>query len=456
MTTVNKPTRAAHAPLWTSLWACSWAALLLCAYLPLNAAAQQTDAPDGEVVELDRIVAVVNDDVVTQNELDTRIDKVRDELSVKGIPPPPGAALEKQVLERLILQRLQLQEAARAGIRVDDQALNRAVQRIADNNRLSVRQFRDLLARDGVGFPQFREEVRNEILISRIRSKQIGGRVKVSEQEIEYLLENIKNRGGLANRYRLAHILVAIPEGSTPDEIETYRAEMADIVAELAGGADFARMAASYSDAQTALDGGDLGWRSRGELPSAFEDIVPAMAVGEVSDIIRTPGGLHLIKLLDTDGDRQVVLTETKARHILIKPNQIISATEARSRIEQLRRRVLSGEDFAALARANSDDTASAVDGGDLGWVKPGKLTPEFEDVMDATTVGAVSEPFSTPFGWHILRVDDRRQYDGTEEYLRSQVGEMIRKRKAEEEQVLWLRRLRDGAYIEFVPREPV
>ena len=430
-------------------------ALSLFAALCVGAAtAQQTDAPEnapsGEIIDLDHIVAVVNDDAITDSELGGRIDKVKDELRAKGIPPPPSAVFEKQVLERLILQRLQIQEAERAGMRVDDQTLNRAVRKIAESNRLSLEQFRGLLERDGLGFAQFREEVRGEILIGRIRSKQVGGRVKVSEQEIDYLTENIKNRGGLTSRYRLAHILVAIPEGSTPDEIETYRDKMNEIVAEVDAGEDFARMAASYSDAQTALDGGDLGWRSRGELPSAFEEIVPTMEVGEVSDIIRTPGGLHLIKLVDTDGDDQVLLTQTKVRHILIKPDQIISGTEARSRTEQLRNRILSGEDFAQLAKSNSDDTASAVDGGDLGWVKPGALTPEFEDVMNAAAVGAVSEPFSTPFGWHILRVDDRREYDGTEEYLRNQVGEMIRRRKTEEEQVLWLRRLRDGAYIEI------
>ncbi len=427
--------------------------ILLAAYLSLvtaTAAAQQTDAPVADIVELDRIVALVNDDVIMQSELNSRINKVRQKLEEQKIPSPPIHVLIKQVTERLILQRLQLQEAERSGIRIDDQTLNRVIQKIAEGNRLSMEQFRRLLERDGFSFAQFREDVRGEIMIGRIRSKKVQNRVKVSEQEIDYLLENLEKRGDTINSYQLAHILISIPEGSVPEEIERRRNKMEEIIAELKLGADFRQMAATYSDAQTAMTGGDLGWRKHSELPSAFEEVVPNMNKGEMSDIIRTPSGFHLVKLTDTRGENQIMVTQTKVRHILIKSSQIVSESNARSRLQQLRERILSGEDFAQLARANSDDSASAIDGGDLGWVMPGVLEPEFEDVMEAVDVGEVSEPFSTPFGWHILRVDDRRQQDGTLEYRRNKARETISKRKTEEELELWLHRLRDEAYVEL------
>ena len=427
--------------------------ILLAAYLSLvtaTAAAQQTDAPVADIVELDRIVALVNDDVIMQSELNSRINKVRQELEEQKIPSPPIHVLIKQVTERLILQRLQLQEAERSGIRIDDQTLNRTIQKIAEGNRLSMEQFRRLLERDGFSFAQFREDVRDEIMIGRIRSKKVKNRVKVSEQEIDYLLENLEKRGDTINSYQLAHILISIPEGSVPEEIERRRNKMEEVIAELKLGADFRQMAATYSDAQTAMTGGDLGWRKHSELPSAFEEVVPNMNKGEMSDIIRTPSGFHLVKLIDTRGENQIMVTQTKVRHILVKSSQIVSESDARSRLQQLRERILSGEDFAQLARANSDDSTSAIDGGDLGWVMPGALEPEFEDVMEAVDVGEVSEPFSTPFGWHILRVDDRRQHDGTLEYRRNKARETISKRKTEEELELWLHRLRDEAYVEL------
>ncbi len=432
--------------------------ILLVAYLLLMvtiATAQQADVSITDIVELDRIVALVNDDVIMQSELDSRINKVRLDLREQNIPSPPIYVLAKQVTERLILQRLQLQEAERSGIRIDDQTLNRTVQRIAESNGLSMEQFRRLLERDGFSFSQFREDVRNEIMIGRIRSKKVKSRIKVSEQEIDHLLENLEKRGSTTDSYQLAHILISIPEGSVPEEIEKRRSKMAEVIAELKAGTDFRQMAASYSDSQTAMEGGDLGWRKRSELPSAFEEIVPNMSKGDISDIIRTPSGFHLVKLVDIKGEEQVMVTQTRVRHILVRPSQIISESEARSRIQRLRSRILSGEDFSQLARSNSDDSASAVDGGELGWVMPGTLEPEFEDVMKAVEIGEVSEPFSTPFGWHILRVDDRRQHDGTVEYRRSKARETISKRKVEEELELWLHRLRDEAYVEMKLEQP-
>jgi peptidyl-prolyl cis-trans isomerase SurA len=403
-----------------------------------------------DIIELDRIVAIVNDDVLMESELTVRMREISNELRSKGIPPPPIVVLKKQVLERLILQRLQLQEASQSGVRIDDEVLNRTIQKIAEGNGLTLNQFKRILERDGHSFSQFREDVRNQIMIGRVRNRLVNNRIKVSDQEIDHLLENLEKRGGLSNQYRIGHILIAVPEAATTSQIQELRARAQRVVDKLKAGADFRQTAAANSDSQTALDGGDLGWRKQGELPSAFEEIVPGMDTGQVSDIIRTPGGFHIIKLLEKQGADQVVLIQTKVRHILIKPTTVVSETDARSRIEQLRNRVMSGESFEQLAKSNSDDTASAVNGGDLGWTTPGQMANEFEDAMNATAVGEVSPTFSSPFGWHILKVEDRREYDGTDEFRRNKAREIISKRKMEEELELWLRRLRDEAYIDI------
>ena len=412
--------------------------------------AQQSNAPVEDIVELDRIVAIVNDDVLMESELISRLRKIRRDLLEKDIPPPPTDVLEKQVLERLILQRLQLQEAARSGIVVEDQTLNRTLQRVAESNALTLNQFRRVLERDGISFAQFREDVRNEILISRVRNTKVRSRVRVSDQEVEHLLANLENSGELDSQYRIGHILVAIPDGSSASTIQGYREKADRIIAELNNGADFRQTAATYSDAQTALEGGDLGWRKRNELPTAFADIIPAMSVGEIRGPVRTSGGFNIIKLIDTRGGKQVLITQTLVRHILIKPNEVVTEDEARSRVEHLRNRILSGENFEKLAKANSDDKGSAVKGGDLGWTLPGKLVPEFEAVMNKTRIGDVSAPFKSPFGWHILKVEDRRKYDGTKEIRRKKAHEIIHKRKTEEELELWLRRMREEAYVEI------
>lgn len=411
---------------------------------------QATGSGARDIVELDRIVAVVNDDVLMQSELTVRMREVIADLRSKGIPPPPVKLLQQQVLERLIIQRLQLQEAERSGVRIDDQTLNRTIQKIAEGNNLTLQQFRRVLERDGFSFAQFRENVRNEIMIGRVRSRKVKNRIKVSDQEVEHLLENLEKRGGMTTQYRLAHILVAIPDGSSTSEIQQYRAKAEKVLQELRNGADFRQTAAANSDSSTALDGGDLGMRKRSELPSLFEDVAPRMQVGEISDIIRSPGGFHIIKLLEIQGGEQVMITQTLVSHILIKPTTVVSDSDARARVQQLRNRVLSGEDFAQLAKSNSDDTASAVEGGSLGWTTPGQMAPEFEDAMNSTPTGEVSPVFNSPFGWHILKVEDRRKYDGTLEFRKNKAREIITKRKMEEELELWLRRLRDEAYTDI------
>ncbi|TNG00275.1 MAG: molecular chaperone SurA [Gammaproteobacteria bacterium] len=414
------------------------------------ALAQQINPSNEVILELDRIVALVNDDIVMHSELVTRMRSVQQDLRDQNIPPPPNHILMKQVLDRLILQRLQLQEAQRSGIRVDDQTLNQTISRIAEGNGLNLKQFKQVLERDGYSFSGFREDVRNEIMVGRVRNSKVKNRIKVSDQEIDHLLENIESRGDISNAYHIAHILIAVADGATTDEVMAKRSKAERILADLKAGADFRQTAASISDGQTALDGGDLGWRKRSELPTIFEEIVPTMEPGQISDIIRAPSGFHIIKLIEQRGDNRILITQTKVSHILLKTSAVVSDNDARARLEQLRNRILSGEDFAHIARSNSDDTASAVDGGSIGWASPGTLAPEFEAVMNNSPVGEVSDPFRTGFGWHILKVEDRREHDSTREYRRNKAREMIFKRKSEEELELWLRRLRDEAYIEY------
>lgn len=424
--------------------------ILLGLFLGFGANAQESKNTVEDIVELDRIIAVANDDVLMESELVIRIRKVSQELREKDIPPPPVHILQKQVLERLILQRLQIQEAIRSGIVVEDQALNRTLQKIAESNNLTLRQFRGVLERDGFSFAQFREDVRNEIMIGRVRSRKVRNRVKVTDQEIDHLLENIENRGEFSNQYRVGHILIAIPDGSTSGAILRYQRKAEAVLKELKDGADFRQTAAANSDAQTALEGGELGWRKRGELPSAFTDIVPKLSVGRLSEVIRMPAGFHIIKLFETRGGEKVMVKQTMVRHILVKPGAILTVEDARARIEQLRNRILSGESFSKLAKSNSDDMTSAVNGGSLGWTLPGKMVAKFEAVMNKANLGEVSEPFQSQFGWHILLVEDRRDYDGTLEYRRNKARQIILKRKTEEELELWIRRLRDEAYVEL------
>lgn len=424
--------------------------ILLGLFLSFSANAQESNDTAQEIVELDRIIAIANDDVLMESELVTRIRKVSQELREKDIPPPPVHILEKQVLERLIVQRLQIQEAIRSGIVVEDQALNRTLQKVARSSNLTLRQFRRVLERDGFSFAQFREDVRNEIMIGRVRSRKVKNRVKVTDQEIDHLLENIENRGEFSNQYLVGHILIAIPDGSTSEAIQRYQNKAEAVLSELREGANFKQSAAANSDAQTALEGGEMGWRKRSELPSIFADVVPKLSVGQLGDIIRTPTGFHIIKLMETRGGEKVMVNQTNVRHILVKPSTVLTIEDARARVEQLRNRILSGESFSKLAKSNSDDTTSAVNGGSMGWTLPGKMVPQFEAVMNKAKVGEVSEPFKSQFGWHILLVEGRRKHDGTLQYRRNKARQIILKRKTEEELELWLRRLRDEAYVEL------
>ena len=412
------------------------------------AAGAQSPAPD--IIEIDRIVAVVNDDVIVYSEMQTRLQAVVARLEDSGVPAPPKDVLEKQVLEQLILDRLQMQIATGTGIRIDDETLNRQVADIARQNKLSLREFRDVLERDGYDFGAFREEMRNELIKSRVQQRQAQGRVQVTERDIDNYLATREKQGGNNPEYRVGHILIAVPDGASPEELADARDEAEDIVARLNAGANFGRTAAAESDGRQALEGGDLGWRKAGELPTLFESVVPKLEKGELSDVIRSSSGFHLIKLLDVRGAERHVINQTHARHILIKIDEVISSADARERLRVLRARIVNGADFNELAKASSDDPGSAVKGGDLGWLSPSDTIPLFEKSMDALAVDEISKPFETQFGWHIVQVLGRRDRDSTKEVQRAQASEALRKRKVDEELQSWFRQIRDEAYIEY------
>ena len=416
--------------------------------LAAPAVAQSAAAP--EIIEIDRIVAVVNDDVIVHSEMQARLQTVIAQLGKSGVPAPPKDVLEKQVLEQLILDRLQLQLAAVTGIRIDDDSLNRQVADIAQKNNLSLREFRDVLERDGYDFAAFREEIRSELIKSRVQRRQIQDRVQITDRDIDNYLATREKQGGNNPEYRVGHILIAVPDGASPEELAEARDEAEDIIARLNAGANFGRTAAAESDGRQALEGGDLGWRKAEELPTLFESVVPKLDKGALSDVIRSSSGFHIVKLLDVRGAERLVINQTHARHILIKTTEIISADQVRSRLRVLRSRILNGADFNELARASSDDGGSAVKGGDLGWLSPGDTIPPFEKSMDALAVGDISKPFETQFGWHIVQVIGRRDRDSTEEVQRAKAAEILRDRKVDEELQSWFRQIRDEAYIEY------
>ncbi len=421
--------------------------LYLLLLIPLAATAQDQSP---RYVVLDRIVAVVNEDVIVQTELNKRMRTVLGQLRQQQTQPPPRDVLEKQVLERLVLSRLQLEQAKQRGIQVDDATVNQALRQIAGRNGLSLTEFREILAGDGYDFAGFREDIRNELALKQLRERQIGDRIRVTDREVDSLLATQAIQQSGNDQYRLGHILIAVSEAPSPEEIAEIRAKADRVLAQLEAGADFRQTAVAVSDGRQALEGGDLGWRKANELPSLFADAVLNMKRGDVSELIRSPSGFHIVTLLDVRRGETHIITQTHARHILIRPNELTSARDARIRLEQLRERIINGGDFAELARSHSTDNGSAVNGGDLGWINPGDVVPQFQAAMDRLGPGELSEPFESPFGWHIVQVHGRRDHDSTEDVRRAKAKEAIRQRKLEDDVQAWLRRLRDEAYVEY------
>jgi len=418
--------------------------LLLLALLALPATAKI-------IKEIDHIVAVVNDDVITATELERELQMIKARLQRQQTRLPPDSVLRKQVLDQMIMEQLQLQEAARIGIRVDDETVNRVITGIAHENKLTLEQFRQVLARDGFDFASYREQIRNSLTINQLRKQRVESRINVSEREVANFLTNQANRKGHDDDYHLAHILVALPEAASPEQIAAARKKAEAIHQRLQAGADFTQTAIAESNAPDSLKGGDLGWRKAGQLPTLFADVVRKLQPGQISDVIRSPSGFHIVKLLDKRSRKERhVVQQTLARHILIKPDAVTSSEAARAKLLRIRERLEEGADFGQIARAVSDDTASAAQGGSLGWVNPGTMVPRFEEQMNKLKPGQISQPFRTRFGWHIVQVMARRQHDDTKAWERQQARRLIAKRKIDSAMRNWLRELRSTAYVEY------
>ncbi len=401
-------------------------------------------------VPLDRIIAVVNDDVIMQSELRVKLRTIINQLKQRGTTPPPASALERQVLDRLILTKLQLQLADSTGIRIDDETLNRTISNIASENKVTLTQFREILESDGYNYEQFREDIRNEITVSRLRQRHVDNRVAVTDREIENFISTQEIQGNIETEYRIAHILIATPEAASPEEIEQTKQVAQKVLDDLEEGQDFSELATTISDGQQALKGGDLGWRKHEEIPTLFTDYIGDMKEGDISELIQSSSGFHIIKLTGYRSSEKHLVTQTHTRHILIRQNELTTDADTKLQIDQLQIRIKGGDDFATLARSHSDDPVSAGKGGDLGWVNPGDLVHKFEEKMNELEPGETSEPFKTEFGWHIVQVLERREHDDTEDLKRTKARQIIRKRKIEEAHQNWLRHMRDEAYVEY------
>ncbi|NMQ27042.1 molecular chaperone SurA [Candidatus Accumulibacter phosphatis] len=424
-------------------------ALLLSLVLVGVAAAQGAAKPSSQPLAADRIVAVVNDEVITHHELRSRLDSALGQLQRQGTALPPREVLEKQMLERLVIDKVQLQFAREVGLRVDDAQLDQALQRIASNNKLTLAQFRVALEKDGIAFASFREEIRAEMTIARLREREVDSRIFISEGEIDnYLAGEAGQAGG--EEYQMAHILLRAPESASPEQIQQLRAKSDQIVERLRQGENFAQLAAAYSDAPDGLRGGDLGWRSLNRLPTMFAEVAAKLQVGEVSPVMRSSNGFHLVKLLGKRGGGALpAVQQTRARHILIKVNEVVSEPEARHTVETLHQRIKHGENFADLARLFSQD-GSASKGGDLGWIYAGDTVPEFEGAMNQLAPGQLSEPVKSPFGFHLIEVTERRVQDVSSDRQRTAARQVLRERKRDEAYQDWLRQMRDRAYVEL------
>lgn len=424
------------------------ASLLFCLTFISSAAISQEEVSQ-DIQDLNSIIAVVNDDIIVRSELDSRVSQLAAEMKQRGTRLPPKSVLERQVLERLIVIKLQLEAAKQAGITVSDDILAMAVNNIAQENGMTIEQFRRAIETQGLSFQGFREEIRNQITISRLHNQQVAARVVVTDQELKAFMDKVGTSSERAE-FHLLHILVATPEGASPEEISAAQLKAQRLITQLQDGADFREIALAESDGRQALEGGDLGWRKSTQLPSLFADILGEMERGEISEPIRNSSGFHIIKLEDYTGGERHIITQTHARHVLIRTDEVTSDEDARTRLEQLKQRIEGGDDFATLARSHSHDKGSAIKGGDLGWLNPGDTVPVFDEQMNRLPLNTISQPFQSQFGWHIVEVLERRERDNTQDVMRAKARGTIRERKAAEESELYLRRLRDEAYVEI------
>lgn len=415
------------------------------------ATAASAEEPQKRVVPVDRIEVVVDADIITRHELEKRVASVTKMLQGQKTALPDKSVLERQVLERMITEMLQIQFAKESGLRIDDVQLDKTILRIAQQNKFaSVAEFRAKLEEDGTDFKEFREEIRKEIISVRLREREVESKLVISENDVDNYLSNQERQEGKGEELNLAHILIVVPEQASADKIQMFRERAQQAIDKLRDGETFAQVAAGFSDAQDALKGGELGWRPADRLPSLFAEPLQKMKPGEVSEVLRSPSGFHIVKLLDRRSkDTPVVITQTHARHILIKTSELVPEKEAKSRLEEIKHRIDSGADFAEEARLHSED-GSAQQGGDLNWLSPGETVPEFESAMDALKVGEVSGLVQSGFGWHLIQVLERRNTDVSVEQKRQRARNAIRTFKSDEAFQDWLRQLRDRAFIEY------
>jgi peptidyl-prolyl cis-trans isomerase SurA len=407
--------------------------------------------PQKQALTIDRVEVVVNDDVITRRELDNRLASVTRMLKQQKTALPDRNVLERQVLERMIIDMLQKQFARETGVRIEDAQLDRTIRRIAQQNKFAdVAAFRVRLEKDGTNFSEFREEIRNEMISVRLREREVDSKLVISESDVDNYLSNQEAQGGKGEELLLSHILVVVPEQANADKIQGYRNRADQALAKLRGGAPFAQVAAGYSDAQDALKGGEIGWRPADRLPPLFADPLQKMKPGEMSEVLRSPTGFHIIKLQERRSkDTPVMVTQTHARHILVKTSELVSENEAKRRLQEIKQRIDKGADFAEQARLHSED-GSAPQGGDLGWLSPGETVADFENAMDALKVGQVSGLVQSGFGWHLIQVLERRNTDVSEAQKRQRARSAIRTFKSDEAFQDWLRQLRDRAFVEY------
>lgn len=419
---------------------------------PANIVAAQQFAGPEAIKPIDHIVAVVNGECITRQELDDVLRLSIKQLQKQGIAPPSKKILEGQVLEREIITRVQLQLANEIGMTISDTELEQALNRIADANKMTKDEFYVLLRKEGISYDKFRDEIRNEMLLVRLKDREVIKKIQVSEAEIDNFLHNQKHSSGNADEYQLSHIMIRIPDLASPEKIENRRQRAEEALAKLKNGDDFARVAAEFSDAADALEGGKLGWRPATQLPTKFSEALKPMRKNELTPIIKSANGFHILKLHDRRGGEEnkvVVIDQTHVRHILIKVSELTSEKDARNRIIRLKERLDNGAKFDELAKLHSEDP-SASNGGDLDWVSPGDTVPEFEQAMDRLQPGGISEPVQSTFGWHIIQVLERRTKDVSDERQRQEASNTIRTRKSDAAYQEWLQQLRDRAYVEF------
>jgi peptidyl-prolyl cis-trans isomerase SurA len=406
-------------------------------------------ATKGEL--LDRVAAIVNDGVVLNSELEAQVDAIGGRLRQQKLELPPQSVLRQQVLERLVLQEIQMQRANHAGVKVPDETVNAALQDVAKRNGLTLSQLPDALAKQGEDYAAYREDLRKEITLSLLRQRDVLQHISVTPREIDQFLDKQAKTPSERNEYNVSHILIAVAQEASPAQLDQAAKRAADVYQRATGGEDFAKLAVAYSNSQTALEGGALGWRKGSELPTFLSDVIARLKPGKVSEPLRTPTGYHIIRLNEVRGaSEKAVEDQIHVRHILMKTTELADDATVRQKLTALRERILKGEEFAGLARTTSEDPGSAAEGGELGWAGPGTFAPEFEQAIAGLKENEVSEPFHTQYGWHIAQVLGHRRFDNSDELKRRQAMEAIRAGKADEETELWLRRMRDEAFVEF------